>query len=231
VDNLLAASKNIGTTHITNGAYRLHPIEWAIGEAAGTVADFALDHHRTPRQIEASNALTGQLQADLLGRGVPIYWFNDLTRSNPAFAAAQFLAAREIFVPNPKEFHFDPNGPVTRAQAVRALGNALFSNSGTSPTGQGTLQPARPQEIVDAERRLVQDGYMQASSAAAMNQNLHWQALEPASQKLRLRSWQPSKRSAPVTRADFVMWLENVYWRRRAHHATASLVAPRATRP
>ena len=28
--NLLAACKNIGTTHLTNGAYRLHPIEWAI---------------------------------------------------------------------------------------------------------------------------------------------------------------------------------------------------------
>jgi hypothetical protein len=36
--NLLAACKNIGTTHLTNGAYRLHPVEWTIGEAAGTLA-------------------------------------------------------------------------------------------------------------------------------------------------------------------------------------------------
>ena len=34
VDNLIAACKNIGTTHLTNGAYRLHPTEWGIGEAA-----------------------------------------------------------------------------------------------------------------------------------------------------------------------------------------------------
>jgi hypothetical protein len=38
VRNLLAANKNIGTTHITNGCYRLHPVEWTIGEAAGALA-------------------------------------------------------------------------------------------------------------------------------------------------------------------------------------------------
>jgi hypothetical protein len=31
IRNLLAAAKNIGTTHITNG---LHPVEWNTGEAA-----------------------------------------------------------------------------------------------------------------------------------------------------------------------------------------------------
>ena len=35
IENLLPACKNLGTTHITNGCYRLHPVEWAIGEAAG----------------------------------------------------------------------------------------------------------------------------------------------------------------------------------------------------
>jgi len=29
------ACKNIGTTRITNGAYRVHTVEWSIGEAAG----------------------------------------------------------------------------------------------------------------------------------------------------------------------------------------------------
>src|SRR5690606_34394800 len=36
--NLLPAAKNIGTTHLTNGCYRLHPVEWNIGEAAGLLA-------------------------------------------------------------------------------------------------------------------------------------------------------------------------------------------------
>ena len=38
VDNLLPACKNLGTTRITNGAYREHATEWSIGEASGTLA-------------------------------------------------------------------------------------------------------------------------------------------------------------------------------------------------
>ena len=34
IENLLPAAKNIGTTHVTNGCYRLHPVEWNVGEAA-----------------------------------------------------------------------------------------------------------------------------------------------------------------------------------------------------
>ena len=35
LNNLIATAKNIGTTHVTNGCYRLHPVEWNIGEVAG----------------------------------------------------------------------------------------------------------------------------------------------------------------------------------------------------
>jgi len=38
VRNLVAAGKLIALTYITNSAYRLHPIEWAVGSAAGTAA-------------------------------------------------------------------------------------------------------------------------------------------------------------------------------------------------
>ena len=47
VDNLLAAGKCLGVTHITNGCYRLHPVEWNVGEAAGALAAFCLDHRVT----------------------------------------------------------------------------------------------------------------------------------------------------------------------------------------
>ena len=33
--NLIASCKNIGVTHITNGAYRVHPCEWAVGRGGG----------------------------------------------------------------------------------------------------------------------------------------------------------------------------------------------------
>ena len=40
--NFLPAGKNLGVTHLTNGAFRLHPVEWMVGEAAGTIAALAI---------------------------------------------------------------------------------------------------------------------------------------------------------------------------------------------
>jgi hypothetical protein len=42
MENVLPANKNIGTTHITNGCYRLHPVEWSIGEAVGLLVKYAI---------------------------------------------------------------------------------------------------------------------------------------------------------------------------------------------
>jgi len=42
IENLIPACKNLGVTHITNGCYRLHPVEWNVGEAAGELANFCL---------------------------------------------------------------------------------------------------------------------------------------------------------------------------------------------
>ena len=36
--NLLASGKCLGVSHLANGCFRLHPTEWAVGEAAGTAA-------------------------------------------------------------------------------------------------------------------------------------------------------------------------------------------------
>lgn len=51
VENLLPACKNLGVTHITNGCYRLHPVEWNIGEAAGALAAYCLEKNLSPRQV------------------------------------------------------------------------------------------------------------------------------------------------------------------------------------
>ena len=54
LENLLAGAKNIGTTHITNGGYRLHPVEWNIGEAAGHLAAYCGARRTTPRAVRGS---------------------------------------------------------------------------------------------------------------------------------------------------------------------------------
>jgi hypothetical protein len=74
VENLLPASKNIGTTHITNGCYRLHPVEWNIGEAAGALAAFCLDNGVSPRAVRATPALLSDFQARLVAQGVELSW-------------------------------------------------------------------------------------------------------------------------------------------------------------
>ncbi|MDQ3254960.1 MAG: FAD-dependent oxidoreductase [Acidobacteriota bacterium] len=74
VENLLAASKNIGTTHITNGCYRLHPVEWNIGEAAGLLATHALQTKQTPRRIRSQERLLSEFQSLVVQQGVEITW-------------------------------------------------------------------------------------------------------------------------------------------------------------
>jgi hypothetical protein len=72
--NLLPAAKNIGTTQITNGAYRLHPVEWSIGEAVGSLASYCLDRRTEPHAVAEDPARTEDFQTELAARGVQLRW-------------------------------------------------------------------------------------------------------------------------------------------------------------
>ncbi|GLQ56505.1 FAD-dependent oxidoreductase [Devosia nitrariae] len=72
--NLLPAGKNIGTTHITNGCYRLHPVEWNIGEVAGLLAAYCLEQGLTPHQVQENDAHLNDFQNELYGQGIEIRW-------------------------------------------------------------------------------------------------------------------------------------------------------------
>ncbi|MEU8227348.1 FAD-dependent oxidoreductase [Kribbella sp. NPDC048915] len=74
VENLLPANKNLGTTHITNGCYRLHPVEWNIGESAGALAAFCLDRGVAPRAVRNTPALLTEFQDRLMAQGVELAW-------------------------------------------------------------------------------------------------------------------------------------------------------------
>jgi hypothetical protein len=74
VTNLLPAAKNIGTTHITNGCYRLHPVEWNVGEVAGHLAGFALRRGVRPHQIRADDKLFDEFARLLDAAGVERHW-------------------------------------------------------------------------------------------------------------------------------------------------------------
>jgi hypothetical protein len=113
--NLIAACKNIGTTHLTNGAYRLHPIEWAIGEAAGTLAAFCVEHDLTPAQVAADAWLTWRLQARLVRRGCPIFWAVDVPHDDRLFLPTQLLLVRGLLVRGSARWHtltITPDAPL-----------------------------------------------------------------------------------------------------------------------
>jgi FAD dependent oxidoreductase len=74
VENLLAGCKNLGVTHITNGCYRLHPVEWNIGEAGGALVAFCAKHREPPRQVRKSAKLLPAFQAMLRADGVELEW-------------------------------------------------------------------------------------------------------------------------------------------------------------
>ena len=74
VENLLPACKNLGVTHITNGCYRLHPVEWNIGEAVGALVAFCLAQKRQPREVRAQTGLLREFQNLLTQDGVPLAW-------------------------------------------------------------------------------------------------------------------------------------------------------------
>ena len=121
VDNLMAVGKAMGTTHITNGAYRLHPTEWAGGEAAGATLAWALEHKLDPAQIDGDAIEMQRLQRSLVERGHPIFWYDDVPLVSPEFVAMQMGGARHWWLPDPATLHAEDNAVVKGSEAATAL--------------------------------------------------------------------------------------------------------------
>ena len=76
MNNLLPANKNIGTTHITNGCYRLHPVEWSIGEAVGCLTAFCKGKNVPARAVCESKELLEDFQKMIRSQGIETDWIN-----------------------------------------------------------------------------------------------------------------------------------------------------------
>lgn len=115
--NLVAACKNIGTTHLTSGAYRVHPVEWAIGEAAGVLAAFCTTQQVGAHDVWSELGRRAAYQYRLLARGVPIFWWSDVAFDDDrrTFIAAQTTGVHGIFHGEAGTLAFDPAGAVSDA--------------------------------------------------------------------------------------------------------------------
>lgn len=78
MENLLPACKNLGTTHITNGCFRLHPVEWNIGESVGALAAFCRVKKTAPRAVLHTPTLLADFQSTLTAQGIPLAWPKNL---------------------------------------------------------------------------------------------------------------------------------------------------------
>jgi hypothetical protein len=74
LENLLPACKNIGVTHITNGCYRLHPVEWNVGESVGELVAMCVQKKLLPREVRNKKRLLTDFQTQLSHNGIPLGW-------------------------------------------------------------------------------------------------------------------------------------------------------------
>lgn len=111
--NVLAGQKNLGVTHVTNGCFRLHPTEWNIGEAAGTLAVYCLENKVTPEQVWRDPQRVREVQRRLVAQGVPIFWYTDLSCNDPGFAGAQLLATEKGWIADDSTLTFSPKQELT----------------------------------------------------------------------------------------------------------------------
>lgn len=74
MENLLPANKNIGTTHITNGCYRVHPVEWNIGESVGMLVVFAMNKKILPREVREKQTLFEEFRNLIHSQGIETHW-------------------------------------------------------------------------------------------------------------------------------------------------------------
>jgi len=70
--NLLPACKNIGATHLTGGCFRLHPVEWTVGEAAGYLSAYCFEKHCAP--IQVLQDYLADFQSLLIQNGFQLHW-------------------------------------------------------------------------------------------------------------------------------------------------------------
>jgi hypothetical protein len=112
--NFAVAGKCIGVTHIANGAYRLHPEEWAIGEAAAELAAWCLKRSLKSPHLQGRELF--DFQRHLVAGGTPIYWYEDLSFNEPFFAAAQLLGVSGVWPGEADHLRFDAHISVGRSR-------------------------------------------------------------------------------------------------------------------
>ena len=182
VDGLLAGGKNLSVSHIANGEYRIHPMEWNVGQAAGATAAMAVllvpNQIVQPRTIRATPRYLRALQQKLVrGRGSKLVWANDVSdanRADPTYVAVMMVAGArvmDVYVGQTRDCHSQEgcdadDGQFRPAQALtRGEGSQCRREGGRRAArrrlrraalrGRAVLAPVLPSIEALAERGIV----------------------------------------------------------------------------
>ncbi len=115
--NYISGGPTISSTYIANTAYRAPSVVWAIGEGAGEYAAFcAGNNFNTHESFQNEEDLMFFRSMMVRRRGIPIYWYDNITPDDPGFVWAQLAPFRnQSFHENMKSLNFDrnllPSGP------------------------------------------------------------------------------------------------------------------------
>ena len=205
--NLIAAGKNLGVTHITNGTYRMHPVEWNIGEAAATLASFALTQGVDPHRVAGDSKLLVLYQQQLIQNGIPLVWFDDLKSNHPAFAAVQRLALAGHYPMSDLHLHASPDALITRGEAALMLAK-IFAPADLRKafTPIFDLWPEHPHAV--AAQTAVERNWMilDHRNWFHADEPLFWGDLHMEQLPLP-QATAPFDRFRPVSRGEFSRWL------------------------
>ena len=128
--NFLPACKNIGTTHVSNGAYRLHPIEWAIGEAAGALAVEVLSSRSDLQRFLRNKRNLRRVQERIIRAGSALVWFEDISPEDECFEAVQFCSICSLLPIDQSSLKFRPDDDISQTEIDAALTKLLRKPEG-----------------------------------------------------------------------------------------------------
>ena len=120
--NLFCANKNIATTHLSNGSYRLHPVEWSIGTGAGMAAAVALQHKCAPVDTVRRPQLLHEVQRRLIQSGTALGWATDVPPNNDIFVGTQWILSNGILCESSwrrMQLTVEADAPLTADEAMQ----------------------------------------------------------------------------------------------------------------
>ncbi len=159
VRNLLACGKLMAQTFVTNSGYRLHPIEWAGGSAAGVAAATMAQSGATNRELLSIPALR-ELQTTVAGNS-PIRWAytgepvlpprdGDLVVNGFATLVANTPFDVEAYHPSAVRAEIDIDGSPHAETTLRSNGRLLHQSSGAASANEEVLFEVRLFDESDA---------------------------------------------------------------------------------